>query len=156
MFPNTFATLVLIEDDAGHARLIERNLRRAQVSHDLVVFHEGEEALDYLSTQRGGVGRQPDRSFLVLLDLNLPGLDGYQVLERLKQDDRTQHIPVVVLTSTDDPHEMERCYVLGCNAYVTKPVDYDRFMETIGKLGLLLSIVSIPHGESYVGLAESA
>ena len=148
MDQTALATIVMVEDDLGHARLIERNLRRAQVRHDLVVLHDGEEALEYLFEQVGEERNQHAPTLImVLLDLNLPGLDGYQVLERLKQDKRTQHIPVVVFTSTDDPREMERCYALGCNAYITKPVDYDRFMETIGKLGHLLSIVQLPTGE---------
>ena len=145
MHQNPLATIVLIEDDAGHARLIERNLRRVKVRHDLVRFHDGQEALDYLFQHRDGAVGQ-SAAFLVLLDLNLPGLDGYQLLGRLKQDDRTKTIPVVVLTTTDDPHEMERCYALGCNAYITKPVAYDRFVETISTLGHLISIMRFPKG----------
>jgi CheY-like chemotaxis protein len=82
----------------------------------------------------------------VLLDLNMPVLDGYQVLERMKADERTRRIPVVVLTTTDDPREVDRCYGLGCNVYVTKPVDYERFSEAVRKLGLFLSIVAFPDG----------
>ena len=146
MQPNPLATIVLIEDDAGHARLIERNLRRAQVRHDLVKFADGEAALDDLFQHRNGVASQ-NAAFLVLLDLNLPGLDGFQILSRLKQDNRTKTIPVVVFTTTDDPHEMERCYALGCNAYITKPVAYDQFVETISTLGHLISIMRVPKGE---------
>jgi CheY-like chemotaxis protein len=83
---------------------------------------------------------------LVLLDLNLPGLDGYQVLARLKSDERTRQIPVIILTTTDDPREVERCYALGCNVYITKPVEYEQFSEAIRKLGLFLSVVKIPNG----------
>ncbi len=83
----------------------------------------------------------------MLLDLNLPRLDGYQVLTRLKADERTRHIPIIILTTTDEPQEIERCYALGCNVYVTKPVEYDEFAEAIRKLGLFLSIVKIPVGK---------
>jgi CheY-like chemotaxis protein len=85
---------------------------------------------------------------LILLDLNLPVLDGYQVLQRIKSDERTKHIPVVVLTTTDDNREIERCYELGCNIYITKPVEYDQFSEAIRKLGLFLTVVKVPNGET--------
>jgi CheY-like chemotaxis protein len=74
-------------------------------------------------------------------------LDGYQVLERMKADERTRRIPVVVLTTTDDPREVSRCYELGCSVYITKPVDYPQFAEAIRRLGLFLSIVTITNGE---------
>ena len=83
---------------------------------------------------------------LVLLDLNMPVLDGYQVLQRMKSDDSTKRIPVVILTTTDDIREVERCYDLGCNVYITKPVDYEQFSEAIRKIGLFLSVVTIPDG----------
>jgi len=83
---------------------------------------------------------------LVLLDLNLPVLDGFQVLEKMKGDPHTQPIPVIILTTTDNPQEIMRCYELGCNVYVTKPVDYEQFSEAVTKLGLFLSVVQIPEG----------
>ena len=136
-------TILLVEDDPGHARLIEKNLRRASITNKIVNVTNGQAALDYLAANEkllaGAV-----LPMLVLLDLNIPVLDGYEVLRHMKADERTQKIPVVVLTTTDDPREVARCYELGCNVYVTKPVDYERFSEAIQKLGLLLSIVTIP------------
>jgi CheY-like chemotaxis protein len=134
-------TILLVEDDAGHARLIEKNLRRSSITNEIITVSDGQQALDYLSR-----GKRP-QPLLVLLDLNLPVLDGYQVLERMKADERTRRIPVIVLTTTDDPREMSRCYNLGCNVYITKPVDYEQFSEAIHKLGLFLSVVTIPNGE---------
>jgi CheY-like chemotaxis protein len=84
---------------------------------------------------------------LVLLDLNMPVLDGYQVLERMKANPDTKKIPVVVLTTTDDAREVARCYQLGCSVYITKPVDYDSFSEAIQQLGFFISIVTVPNGE---------
>jgi CheY-like chemotaxis protein len=81
-----------------------------------------------------------------LLDLDLPVLDGYQVLQRMKSDKRTKRIPVIILTTTDDPREVTRCYELGCNVYITKPVDYAQFAEAIHKFGLFLMVVMIPNG----------
>ena len=85
---------------------------------------------------------------LVLLDLNLPGCSGMEVLARLKNNVRTKYIPVIILTTTDDPHEIEQCYALGCNAYLTKPVAYERFVEVIQKLGWLLREIAVPTGAS--------
>lgn len=148
MSPNemthTELTILLAEDDPGHAALIVKNLRRARIANPIVTVPDGQAAVDYLFGREAdaAIGQPP---VLVLLDLNMPVLDGYQVLARLRADDRTCHIPVVVLTSTDDPREVNRCYALGCNVYVTKPVDYERFAEAIQKLGLFLSVVALPN-----------
>jgi len=133
-------TILLVEDDPGHARLIEKNLRRANLTNDIVHVTDGQQAIDYLF----GNGRAP--SLLVLLDLNLPVLDGYQVLERMRSDERTKRIPVIILTTTDDTREVARCYELGCNVYVTKPVDYEQFSDAIRKLGLFMAVLMIPDG----------
>jgi len=140
-------TLLLVEDDPGHARLIERNLRRAHITNEIVTLGDGQQALDYLFKERTYTGATHTLSLLLLLDLNLPQLDGYQVLARLKADARTKHIPVIILTTMDDPYEIERCYALGSSVFITKPVAYEQFEEAIRKLGLFLSIVQIPPGK---------
>jgi CheY-like chemotaxis protein len=137
-------TILLVEDDEGHARLIEKNLRRTNINNKIVHLADGGEALEFLFREGRYNGQPMPPSLLVLLDLNLPVYSGFEVLQRMKSDPRTQHIPVVVLTTTDDTREVERCYELGCNVYITKPVDYEQFSEAIHKLGLLLSIVTIP------------
>jgi len=139
-------TIVLVEDDPGHARLIARNLHRAHITSELVTLSDGQQAVDYLFKEHTYTGATHALPLLLLLDLNLPGLDGYQVLARLKADARTRHIPVIILTTTDAPQEIERCYALGCNVFVTKPVDYTRFVEVIRTLGLFMSIVQLPRG----------
>jgi CheY-like chemotaxis protein len=133
-------TILLVEDDPGHARLIEMNLRRAKLTNDIVPVTDGQQAIDYLFSN----GRPP--SLLVLLDLNLPVLDGCQVLKRMRNDERTKRIPVIILTTTDDTREITRCYELGCNVYVTKPVDYEQFSDAIRKLGLFMAVLMIPDG----------
>jgi len=140
-------TILLVEDDPGHARLIERNLRRAHITNEIVTLSDGQQAVDYLLKESTYAGATHTMPLFMLLDLNLPRLDGYQVLTRLKADERTRHIPIIILTTTDEPQEIERCYALGCNVYVTKPVEYDEFAEAIRKLGLFLSIVKIPVGK---------
>ena len=137
-------TILLVEDDPGHARLIEKNLRRSNVANEVTVLRDGQRAVDYLFSEGEYAGVEPPSPMLVLLDLNMPVLDGYQVLKRMKSDARTKRIPVIILTTTDDRREVERCYDLGCNVYVTKPVDYDQFCKAIRKLGLFLSVVTVP------------
>jgi CheY-like chemotaxis protein len=139
-------TLLLVEDDPGHARLIERNLQRAHLPYVITLLRDGQAALDYLLPVQEERSARHLPPCLVLLDLNLPGCSGMEVLARLKSNARTKHIPVIVLTTTDDPHEMEQCYALGCNAYFTKPVAYDQFVEVIQKLGRLLTEIEVPKG----------
>jgi CheY-like chemotaxis protein len=139
-------TILLVEDDPGHTRLIEKNLRRANIKNKMHFATDGQEAIDYLFCEGEYAKNKRASDLLVLLDLNLPGLDGYQVLERMKIDERTKRIPVIILTTTDDPREVARCYELGCNVYITKPVDYEQFSEAIRSLGLFLLVVMIPDG----------
>ena len=146
MAENKEVTILLVEDDPGHARLIEKNLRRSGITNEIVIAGDGQQALHYLFGEGECAGAERPSRLLVLLDLNMPVVDGFQVLERMKADERTKRIPVIVLTTTDDRREVQRCYELGCNVYVTKPVDYGQFSEAIQKLGLFLSIVTVPNG----------
>jgi CheY-like chemotaxis protein len=141
-------TILLVEDDPGHTRLIEKNLRRANIRNEIAFATNGQEALDYLFSDGEYANTHHPSQLLVILDLNMPVLDGYQVLERMKADERTKRIPVIILTTTDDPREVARCYELGCNVYITKPVDYEQFSEAMRKLGLFLMVVMIPDGAS--------
>jgi CheY-like chemotaxis protein len=140
-------TILLVEDDPGHARLIEKNLRRAGLTNGIITLGNGQEAIDYLYGKGNYDGTPHYSSLLILLDLNLPVLDGYEVLRQMKADDRTKHIPVIILTTTDDVREVRKCYELGCSIYITKPVDYEKFSESIRKLGLFLSVVTVLDGE---------
>jgi CheY-like chemotaxis protein len=141
-------TLVVVEDDPGHARLIEHNLRWAHLPYAIVLLRDGQAALDYLLPAREEQGTRHPPPYLVLLDLNLPRYRGIEVLARLKSDARTKHIPVMMLTTTDDQDEIEACYALGCNAYLTKPVDYDQFVEVFQKLGWWLTDIEVPRRSS--------
>jgi CheY-like chemotaxis protein len=133
--------ILLAEDDDGHARLIERNLQRAGFINRIVRAHDGQEALDAV---RGTGALPPGTPVLLLLDINMPRVDGLEVLRRLKADPATAKVPVIVLTTTDDPREVERCYQLGCSVYITKPVRYEGFVEAINRLGMFLEIVKLP------------
>lgn len=137
-------TIVMIEDDEGHARLIEKNVRRAGVNNEIVPFNLGKKALDYiLGENRDGLPSK-DRYLLILLDLNLPDMSGIDILEQIKTNEHTRRLPVVVLTTTDDEREIQKCYDLGANVYITKPVDYDGFATAIRNLGLFFSVIQVP------------
>ncbi len=135
----------MIEDDEGHARLIERNIRRAGISNAVRHFLDGTSALDYIfNSVDGPIMNGPA---LVLLDLNLPDMSGIDILAKIKSEDKLKRTPVVVLTTTDDKVEIQRCYDLGCNVYITKPVNYEAFSDAIRKLGLFLSVIQVPEVE---------
>ena len=137
--------IVMIEDDAGHARLIEKNIRRAGISNHLRHFLDGTSALDFLFNDPEGPMKNGPA--LVLLDLNLPDMSGTEILSRIKGDEQLHRVPVVVLTTTDDKIEIQRCYDLGCNVYITKPVNYESFADAIRQLGLFLSVIQLPDSE---------
>ena len=139
-------TILLIEDDPGHARLIEKNLKR-YVTNKIIRLSDGQQAIDFLFSEGAYAQSVRPSPLMVLLDLNMPVIDGYEVLRRMKKEDQTKKIPVIILTSTEDIREVSRCYDLGCNVYIVKPVDYDKFSEAMQKLGLLISIVVVPDGE---------
>jgi CheY-like chemotaxis protein len=136
--------ILLAEDDDGHAQLIERNLKRAGVVNDIVRTKDGQEALDFVHYQGAYASRSNGTPLLMLLDINMPRVDGIGVLRSLKADPATAQIPVIMLTTTDDPREVERCYQLGCSVYITKPVQYESFVEALKRLGLFLEIIKIP------------
>lgn len=137
-------TIVMVEDDEGHARLIEKNIRRAGVNNEIVPFTNGTDALTYLFGSDGMSGVSRSRHLLILLDLNLPDMTGIDILQRVKSNPNTKLTPVVVLTTTDDANEIQRCYDLGANVYITKPVDYESFANAIRQLGLFFSVMQVP------------
>lgn len=140
---STPVKILMVEDDHGHAKLIEKNIRRANISNEIVHFDAGQPALDYLFSEEV-LANGP---LLILLDLNLPDMQGTDILAEVKRDDRLKRAPVVVLTTTDDKTEIQRCYDLGCNVYITKPVDYESFAAAIRQLGLFLSVMQAPEIE---------
>jgi CheY-like chemotaxis protein len=137
-------TIVMVEDDEGHARLIEKNIRRAGVNNEIVPFTDGTSALEYMLGSDGSGEASARRHLLVLLDLNLPDMTGVDILAKVKANRHTRRSPVVILTTTDDQREIQRCYDLGANVYITKPVNYESFANAIRQLGLFFSVMQIP------------
>ena len=137
--------ILLVEDDDGHARLIERNLRKVNLTNPIERVCDGLEALDYLHNEGGFTDRQRfTRPRLVLLDINMPRMDGVEALERIKADERLRCLPVIMLTSTDNQAEIDRCYRAGASGYVAKPVNIVSLGEKLQRLGMFLEIVEFP------------
>ena len=136
--------IVMIEDDEGHARLIERNIRRAGVNNEIISFRDGTSALSFLMGENGSGEVNSGKPILILLDLNLPDMSGIDILAQVKANAHLKRSPVVVLTTTDDQREIQRCYDLGCNVYITKPVNYEGFANAIRQLGLFFSVMQVP------------
>jgi CheY-like chemotaxis protein len=138
-------TILIAEDDDGHAALIRKNLQRAGIHNELVRFTDGQEVIDFLFAQGKGPHRQHGAPYVLLLDIQMPKVDGIEVLGRIKADPELSKLPVVMLTTTDDPREIAKCHEMGCSSYITKPIDYDKFVYAIRQLGLFLLIVEVPN-----------
>ncbi len=136
--------ILIAEDDMGHTALIRKNLVRSGITNSIIHFKDGQEILDFLFKTGGKPHRESGISYLLLLDIRMPKVDGVEVLRRLKEDKELKKIPVIMITTTDDPREVEKCHEFGCSNYITKPVDYEKFVESIKKLGYFLMVVEIP------------
>jgi CheY-like chemotaxis protein len=135
--------ILIAEDDNGHAELIQEGLKEAGVCNTMIRFENGEEAWNFISGAGTGNVRDPSKAYLLLLDINMPRMDGIEVLRRIKADQNLKQIPIIMLTTTDDPREVETCYRLGCSIYITKPVQFEKFAETLRRMGLFIQIVKI-------------
>ena len=131
--------ILVVEDDSDDLALIMRALGRARVSNRVRVVRDGVEACDYLLD---GTAPLPELPIVVLLDVKLPRVDGLEVLQRIRGDERTRTLPVVMLTSSDEQEDLLRSYSLGANSYVRKPVEFAQFQEMIGQLGLYWVLIN--------------
>jgi len=136
--------ILIAEDDMGHAKLIEKNLHRAGIMNGILHFRDGQEILDFLFRKGEGPHRELGVAYLLLLDIRMPKVDGVEVLKKIREDKELRKMPVIMLTTTSDPREVENCHTLGCNNYIVKPVDYNDFVEAMRILGLFLMVVEVP------------
>jgi CheY-like chemotaxis protein len=137
-------SILITDDDDGHAFLIEDSLRRAGVDAPFLRFSDGQEVLDFLTGQTNEPSFGTDQSYLLLLDIRMPKVDGISVLRQIKADPALHKLPVIILTTTDDPRDVEHCHDLGCNVYLQKPVSFDGFTSAMTKLGELVSLLQLP------------
>ncbi|MFP4529192.1 MAG: response regulator [Candidatus Kapaibacterium sp.] len=136
--------VLVAEDDIGHATLIKMNLKRAAIVNRFIHFKDGEELLDFLLRNGDGPHRKANVPYLLLLDIRMPKVDGVEALRKIKSDPDLKKLPVIMLTTTDDPIEIKKCYELGCNNYLVKPIEYQNFVEALKLLGLFLKIIEVP------------
>lgn len=136
----TTPTILIVDDDEGHAILIRDNLEAAGLSNRIQHFRDGQAVLDFFATTRP----RANETYIVLLDIRMPKVDGIEVLRRLKADPHLRKLPVIMLTTTDDAREVERCHQIGCSGYIQKPVDYDKFAEAIRRIGLFVPLLLVP------------
>ena len=140
----TFKRILLAEDDPKDVELTVNALGEHNLANDILIVRDGAEALDYLY-RRGAFAQEPNGNpVVILLDLKMPKMDGIQVLRQIKSDKRLQMIPVVVLTSSRESHDLEICYQLGVNAYVVKPVKFADFVEAVKEIGVFSALINEP------------
>ena len=135
--------VLLAEDDKGHAALLKRNLWRSCIDAHIIHFPDGKELLNYLNGSSNGPETFESGRYIILLDIKMPRINGIEVLQSLKKNPELSKIPVTMLTTTNNPKEIEHCYELGCAFYIVKPADYTKFMQTIEYLGAFLSLTSL-------------
>ncbi len=135
--------ILIAEDDDGHAELIRAGLENSGVCNKQIRFSNGLEVWEFLSLKFQSDVIDKKTAYLLLLDINMPKMNGIELLEKMKSDDKLKEIPIIMLTTTDDPREVETCYKLGCNMYVTKPIQFDKFAETLNRMGLFIQIVKV-------------
>jgi CheY-like chemotaxis protein len=135
--------IIIAEDDDGHAELIKEGLRNSGINNDILRFPNGEDVWNFLSGEGKDVVKDSGVNYLLLLDINMPKMDGIEVLKRIKSRPDLKEIPIMMLTTTDDPREVENCYELGCNVYITKPVEFHKFAELLKRLGLFLQVIKV-------------
>ena len=135
--------ILIAEDDTGHFILVRKNLWRSCTHNDILHFKDGQEILDFLFMRKAGARLIPGTSYVLLLDISMPGIDGMEVLRQIKADQELRKIPVIILTTTENPREIQRCYELGCSLYIVKPTNYNDFMSCVDHLGEFLSLPEI-------------
>ena len=134
--------LLFAEDNPGHFALIESHFARMGVTNRMFWFQDGQETLDFFFNSNGTPKHHVDTDFVLFLDINMPKIDGLNVLRRIKQSEELKGTHVIMLTTTDDHDEIELCYRLGCSAYIVKPLKYSCYINAMIKAGLFPTVVA--------------
>ena len=140
---NKNTVILIAEDDTGHLELIKRNLWLSCVEHEFLHFTDGQEILDFLFGSVRSADLNHSRSYILLLDIRMPKVDGHEVLKRIKADEQLRKMPVIMVTTTDNATEIDTCYEMGCSFYMVKPINYSKFMRTVEDLGTFLSLEGV-------------
>jgi CheY-like chemotaxis protein len=141
---NTLGRILIVEDDPNDVELTLTALADYNLANEVVVTRDGQQALDYLYCRGEFNARSGDNPAVILLDLKLPKIDGLEVLQQIRSDERLKMLPVVVLTSSHEEKDMMRSYQLGVNAYVVKPVDFHEFVNAVKELGVFWAVINEP------------
>jgi CheY-like chemotaxis protein len=135
--------IIIADDDMGHALLMTRNFRRAGITNEIINFTDGQELLDFLFVRTDGPALDPDVPYLLLLDIRMPRVDGIETLRRIKEHEKLRKLPVIIVSTTDDPRQISECYQLGCSFYLAKPTEHAQFTEALERLGRFISLDAV-------------
>jgi len=135
------AIILIVEDDDGHALLIQDSLKKSGIKNPIIHLKDGLEAYYFL--KKNIKSSQEKNKYLILLDIKMPKMNGTDFLKKMKKDANLKTIPIIMLTTTDDPLEIHSCYDLGCNAYIVKPVDFAKFTETLKSIAVFIMVIKI-------------
>jgi CheY-like chemotaxis protein len=137
--------ILIADDDKGHVNLIRKNLRRSGIANPIIHFKDGLEVLDFLfKKQKSNPAHEKPNSYLLLLDIRMPKMDGMEVMQQVKKDPELKKIPIIILSTTDDPIDIGQCHYFGCSSYIVKPIKYEKFVEAIRMLALFLKVIEVP------------
>jgi len=137
-------SIILVDDEPAHSALVRRNLIKYGLTNDIILFGSGQQLLDFIFTEGDYKNQLLPQKMLILLDINMPGKAGMEVLKILKENKTSRHIPIIMLTTSDDPAEINTCFQLGCNAYFVKPVEHPQFVEKTQELGIFIAATQVP------------
>ncbi|MFZ5506671.1 MAG: response regulator [Pseudomonadota bacterium] len=136
--------ILVVDDNDNDVELMLLGLRVLNLANEIVVVRDGEEGLDYLYKRGSYAGRRGDVPLFVLLDLHMPRMDGIEMLAELRADENMRALPVIIMSSSKEDPDLRRCYSLGINAYVVKPVDFDQFSRTVTQMGVFWALINEP------------
>ena len=142
---NKDVQILIAEDNEGHFSLIKKNLRRTGIQNKIVHFVDGQKTLDFLLREGKGPGKNFAQKYVLFLDIRMPKVDGLEVLKKIKSTPDLKKLPVVMLTTSNSPSDIDLCYDLGCSIYIVKPVEYENFSDALRKVGFFLSVIEAPN-----------